>query len=61
MVGLRTHPGQLDVLSVTLDGIREQLLGWRYDRASCARDRHRAGRTCPPLAIALPRLILAAG
>ena len=60
MVGLRDHLNQLDVLSVTLDGIREQLLGLRYDRgllnSNADADADGAGRA---VAIDLPRLVAA--
>jgi hypothetical protein len=60
MVGLRDHLANLDVLSVTFDGIRETLLGLQYDRgllrtAGTVAADGKAGA----VAIALPRLVAA--
>ncbi len=60
MATLSQHLAALDILSVSLDGVREQLLGLRYDRglihdtADVASDG--TGRA---LAVALPRLVAA--
>jgi hypothetical protein len=56
MVGLRDHLAGLDVLSVTLDGIRETLLGLHYDRGVLRPAGDTAGK---PLAVALPQLVAA--
>jgi len=60
MVGLRNHLADLDVLSVTIDGVRESLLGLQYDRG-LVRATVDAGPGGAPraLAIALPRLVAA--
>jgi hypothetical protein len=60
MSGLRSHLAELDVLSVTLDGIRQQLLGIRYDRG-VVRNAGDAGSdgVAKAVAIALPRLVAA--
>ena len=60
MATLSQHLADLDILSVSLDGVREQLLGLRYDRglihdtADVATD-----GTARALAVALPRLVAA--
>ena len=60
MAGLQGHLGALDVLSVTLDGVREQLLGLRYDRGLVHAD-EQAGvdGVARAFAVALPRLVSA--
>ena len=60
MAGLYHHLAALDVLSVTLDGVREQLLGLRYDRGLVHhRDDIAADGTPRALAVGLPRLVVA--
>jgi hypothetical protein len=57
---LRDTLGHLDLVSVSLDGIREQLLGLRYDRGLVHRDSDALPDGTPrPLADALPRLFSA--
>ncbi|MEP7112974.1 MAG: hypothetical protein ABI862_06890, partial [Ilumatobacteraceae bacterium] len=60
MALLYQHLDQLDVLSVTLDGVREHLLGLRYDRGLVHATQDLATDGTPrALAIALPRLVAA--
>ncbi len=60
MAGLRTHLSGIDVLSLTLDGIRETLLGLHYERGVV---RHTADAgpdgVARGLAVDLPRLVAA--
>lgn len=60
MATLRRTLADLDLMSVSLDGIREQLLGLSYDRGLVHRDADALpdGTACP-LAVALPRLFSA--
>jgi hypothetical protein len=60
MSGLQSHLAALDVLSVTLDGVREQLLGLRYDRGLVhADDQAGDDGVARAVAIALPHLVSA--
>ena len=60
MAQIAVHLSQLDVLSITLDGVREQLLGLRYDRGLVHDDADLAPDGTPrALAEHLPRLVAA--
>ncbi len=56
--GLRDSLSRLDLMSVAIDGIREQLLGLSYDRGLVERDADALpDGTTRALALALPRLV----
>ena len=60
MADIQRHLSQLDVLSITLDGVREQLLGLRYDRGLVHDDADVSADGTPrALATGLPRLVAA--
>jgi hypothetical protein len=57
---LRDTLARLDLMSIALDGIREQLLGLHYDRGLVHDDEHMDEDGSPhALAVALPRLLAA--
>ncbi|HEY7816460.1 MAG TPA: hypothetical protein VIC62_24650, partial [Nakamurella sp.] len=57
---LRDSLARLDLLSAALDGVREQLLGLRYDRGLLHKDSEQADDgTRRALVVALPRLVAA--
>jgi len=60
MAGLQVHLSGLDLLSVTLDGVRERLLGLAYDRGVVHADADLAADgTRRALAVAVPELVAA--
>lgn len=59
LAGLQQHLANLDVLSVSLDGIREQLLGLRYDRGLIRDSNDDLNGVGRALAVGLPQLVQA--